>query len=95
MGCIESLNYEILLQGASFKECRDYVRSHCKEYVDVQPGFKIFEKPTIGVPPISIGLDGDTLTFPYTKPCYGTFLLRVCNQEEAERIRAVAKAGKK
>jgi hypothetical protein len=95
MGCIESLNYEILLQGASFKECRDYVRAHCREYVDVQPGFKIFEKPTIGVPPISIGLDGDTLTFPYTKPCYGTFLLRVCNHEEAERIRATAKAGKK
>jgi hypothetical protein len=87
MGCIESLRYEIILQGASFKECREYVRANCKEYVDVQPGFKLFEKPIIGVPPISIGLDGDTITFPYTKPCYGTFLLRVENMEEADRIR--------
>jgi hypothetical protein len=87
MGCIESLRYEIILQGASFKECREYVRANCKEYVDVQPGFKLFEKPIIGIPPISIGLDGDTITFPYTKPCYGTFLLRVENTEEADRIR--------
>jgi hypothetical protein len=87
MGCIESLSYEILLQGASFKECREYVRTHCKEYLDVQPGFKLFEKPIIGVPPISIGLDGDTITFPFTKPCYGTFLLRVEDKKEAELLR--------
>jgi hypothetical protein len=92
VGCIESLRYEIILQGASFKECRDYIRANCKEYVDVQPGFKLFEKPIIGVPPISIGFDGDTITFPYTKPCYGTFLLRVENREEADRIRKAGKA---
>ncbi len=90
MGCIESLAYEVVLRGASFKECRDYIRKNCREYVDVMPGFVIFEKPTIGVPPISIGFDGDVLTFPYTKPCYGTFLLRVEDHEEAERIRQAA-----
>jgi hypothetical protein len=91
MGCIESLSYEIIFQGASFKECRDFVRANCKEYLDVQPGFKIFEKPVIGIPPISIGLDGDTITFPYTKPCYGTYLLRVENKEEADHIRKAVK----
>ncbi|NYT17193.1 MAG: DUF1894 domain-containing protein [Methanomicrobiales archaeon] len=95
MGCIESLKYEIILRGASFKECRDYVRAHCSEYYDVQPGFRIFEKAVIGVPPISIGLDGDTVTFPYTKPCYGTFLMRIDDHEEAERIRHIAPGKKK
>jgi hypothetical protein len=59
----------------------------------VEPGFKIFEKPIIGIPPISVGLDGDTITFPFTKPCYGTFLLRVDDKEEAERIRREGKPG--
>lgn len=94
MGCIESLKYEIVLRGASFRECRDYVRSYCPEYYDVQPGFRIFEKPVIGVPPISIGLDGDMVTFPYTKPCYGTFLMRIEDPEEAEHIRSMAKKKK-
>jgi hypothetical protein len=93
VGCIESLSYEIILQGASFKECRDFVRANCEEYLDVQPGFKIFEKPIIGVPPISIGLDGDIITFPFTKPCYGTLLLRVDNKEEADRIRKAVSPG--
>jgi hypothetical protein len=93
MGCIESLSYEVVLQGASFKECREYVRTNCREYRNVEPGFRIFEKPIIGIPPISIGLDGDTITFPFTKPCYGTFLLRVDDKEEAERIRREGKPG--
>lgn len=93
MGCIESLSYEVVLQGASFKECREYVRANCKENRTVEPGFKIFEKPIIGIPPISVGLDGNTITFPFTKPCYGTFLLRVDDKEEADRIRREGKPG--
>ena len=95
MGCLESLKYEVILQGASFKECRDYVRTRCSEYYDVDPGFRIFEKAVIGVPPVSIGLDGDTITFPYTKPCYGTFLVRVQEPDEADRIRRTAPGRKK
>ncbi|HOT02605.1 MAG TPA: DUF1894 domain-containing protein [Methanolinea sp.] len=91
MGCIESLKYEIVLQGASFAECRSYVMAHCREQVTVDPGFKIFEKPIIGIPPILIGLDGDLITFPYTKPCYGTFLLQTENPPEAARIRSLGK----
>ncbi len=91
MGCIESLKYEIVLRGASFAECRSYVEEHCSERVIVNPGFKIFEKPIIGVPPVVIGLDGDVITFPYTKPCYGTFLLQTENAPEAARIRSLRK----
>jgi len=91
VGCIESLNYEVILRGASFSECRDFIRENCREHVIVDPGFLLFEKPVIGVPPILIGLDGDTLTFPYTKPCYGTFLLRAECPAEAARLRAHGK----
>ena len=90
MGCIESMKYEIILRDASFKECRDYIRAHYKEFVDVDPGFKIFDKHIIGVPPISIGFEGDVLIFPFTKPCYGTFLMKIEDHDEAERIRRFA-----
>ncbi len=87
MGCIESLPYEVILRGSSFKECRDYIKKECRESVDVQPGLKVFDTHIIGVPPIIIGLDGDFVIFPFTKPCHGTFLLRVEDKEEADRLR--------
>jgi hypothetical protein len=95
MGCIESMKYEIILRDASFKECRDYIRANYKEYVDVDPGFKIFDKHIIGIPPISIGFDGDVIIFPFTKPCYGTFLMKIEDPEEAARIRQYAAKKKK
>ena len=87
MGCIESLPYEVLLRGGSFKECRDYIRNHFKESIEVQPGFKVFDTHIIGVPPVSVALDGDFVIFPFTKPCHGTFLLRVEDKAEADRLR--------
>ena len=51
MGCVESMNYEIVLRDATFKESRDYIRSNFKESIDVQPGFKIFDVHVIGLPP--------------------------------------------
>jgi len=91
MGCVESMNYEILLRDGSFKECREYIRKNFTEFIDVQPGFKIFDIYIIGVPPIAVGLDGDFVIFPYTKPCHGTFLLRVNDPDEAQRLRALKK----
>ncbi|HUW85601.1 MAG TPA: DUF1894 domain-containing protein, partial [Methanoregula sp.] len=44
-----------------------------------------------GIPPIAIGLEGDFIIFPYTKPCHGTFLLRVEDTVEAARLRAAKK----
>ena len=93
MGCVEEMNYEILLRDASFKESRAYIKEHFPEYIDVQPGFKVFDIHVIGIPPIAIGLDHDFIIFPYTKPCHGTFLLRVEDTEEAARLKAT-KSGK-
>ncbi|MEN6396047.1 MAG: DUF1894 domain-containing protein [Methanoregula sp.] len=91
MGCVEALNYEVLIRNASFRESRDYIRSNFPESIEVEPGFKIFDVHVIGVPPIAIGLDGDFVIFPYTKPCHGTFLLRVQDANEATRLRALKK----
>jgi hypothetical protein len=85
------MNYEILLRNGSFKECREYIRKHFTESIEVQPGFKIFDVHIIGIPPITVGIDGDFIIFPYTKPCHGTFLLRMNDPDEAKRLRALKK----
>lgn len=83
MGCLESLPYEVLLSKISFKEARDFLARYPEKY-DIEPGYKMFEIRIIGVPPIRVAVDGDTLLFPFTKPCHGTFLIRV--PEAAEEI---------
>ncbi|HUK92902.1 MAG TPA: DUF1894 domain-containing protein [Methanomicrobiales archaeon] len=87
MGCIEELKYETILSHASFRECREYVKDHFRERIEVEPGFKIFDSYIIGIPPIFVGIDGDSVVFPYTKPCHGTFLLRIKSPAEVERLR--------
>lgn len=91
MSCIENINYEILIQGASFKESSEYIRAHFTEYYEVQPGYRLFDNYLIGVPPVTIGVEGDYVIFPYTKPCRGTFLLRAEGKEEIEKLRALPK----
>ncbi len=91
MGCVESMNYEIVLRDATFKESREYIHKNFREHIDVPAGFKVFDVHVIGLPPIAIGLDGDFVIFPYTKPCHGTFLLRVEDAQEAARLRALKK----
>lgn len=95
MGCIENLQYEMILPlGASFKECREYVEKNFREFRYVDPGYKIFDEYLIGLPPIALGIDGDKIVFPYTKPCHGTYLLGVVDHEEADRIRKTARKKK-
>jgi hypothetical protein len=95
MGCIEELKYEAILSQATFKECRDFVKEHFPEWYEVEPGYRIFESYIIGLPPIFVGIEGDTVIFPYTKPCHGTFLLRIESREEVERLRRMKKKEKK
>jgi hypothetical protein len=85
------MNYEIVVRDATFKESREYIKAHFPESIDVPPGFKVFDVHVIGLPPIAIGLDGDFVIFPYTKPCHGTFLLRVEDKKEAARLRTMKK----
>ncbi len=95
MGCIENLPYEMILPlGASFKECREYVEKNFAEVLYADPGYKLFDEHIIGLPPIALGLEGDRIVFPYTKPCHGTYLLAVADADEAARVRRTARKKK-
>ncbi|MCE8425837.1 MAG: DUF1894 domain-containing protein [Candidatus Methanoperedens sp.] len=87
MGCVDEMNYEILLPNSSFKECAVFIKSNFKEIYYVEAGFKIFDNYLIGVPPIPIAVDGDFIIMPYVKPCHGCFVLRIPGKEEGERLR--------
>ncbi len=87
MGCIDEMNYEILLPSSSFKECVDFIKKNFKEIYYVEAGFKIFDNYLIGVPPIPIAIEGEDVILPYVKPCHGSFVLRIPGKEEAERVR--------
>ncbi|MCA1915551.1 DUF1894 domain-containing protein [Methanospirillum hungatei] len=90
MGCLESLPYEVLMSKISFKEAREFLSRYPEKY-DVAPGYRMFDLNIIGVPPIRVAVDGDALIFPYTKPCHGTFLIKVQNAtDEIARLRGRA-----
>ncbi len=88
MGCLEALKPEIILSQASFKEAREYIKKNVREYHEVEPGYKIHDVHIIGVPPLYVGIEGENLIFPYTKPCHGTFVVKVAGGEEIARLRA-------
>jgi len=83
VACVEDLPYEVVLSTAPFAECREFIEKHCARYCHVNPGFRLFDKYMIGAPPIVIGVDGDVVVFPFTKLCYGTFLLQIEDAAEA------------
>lgn len=95
MGCIEELSYTVLEKGLSFPESRKSIEKRCSEIYHIMPGTKLFGDPLIGPPPISIGLIGDVIVFPYVKPCHGTFLLSIEDPAEAARLRSTAKRAPK
>jgi hypothetical protein len=91
MSCIEQIEYEILLQGASFKESAEYIRTHFTEWYEVEPGYRLFDAHLVGVPPVVLGVEGEDVIFPYVKPCRGTFLLRANGPGEIAKLRARTK----
>ncbi|EHP89530.1 DUF1894 domain-containing protein [Methanotorris formicicus] len=85
MSCIDKLNYEILYKGG-FKECAEFIRKNFKNVKEVNAGEEIFEGIfLIGIPPIPIAYEDNYVIFPYTKPCYGTFVLKIKTEEEKDR----------
>jgi len=88
LGCLEEMKYEVLLSQCSFKEAREYIKKNFNEIVEVPPGYRLLNVHLIGVPPLLIGIDGDRVIFPYTKPCYGTFVLQVEALDEIGRLRS-------
>ena len=87
MGCIELMDYEILLSDISFKEGREYIKSNFKEVYEVEPGYKLFNIYLIGVPPILVGAEDTHVIFTYMKPCRGTFVLKIEGEKEIELLR--------
>jgi len=88
LSCIDEMKYEILLSQCSFKEAREYIRNKFKEVIEVPPGYRIFDTFLIGVPPLFVGVEGDDVIIPYTKPCYGTYVMRMEGGDEIKKLRA-------
>ena len=106
MSCIEQMKYQILLEKTTFKASREYIEKNSDEVYYVPVGYKIFKNYyVIGIPPIALGAKGNALIFTYTKPCYGTFVLTIDDEEskkeinklreiENEKVKASLKKGK-
>jgi hypothetical protein len=91
LGCIEQIKYEMLLSNVTFKQCSAFIRSNYDETYIIPPGYRIFDVFIIGVPPIYVGVSGDNIIFPYTKPCHGSFLLKSISQDEVDKVRKKGK----
>lgn len=95
MSCIEQMKYTIHLQKISFKEAREYIEKNSEEVYYVSPGYKIFKDYyIIGIPPIAMGVKGNALVFPYTKPCHGSFVLSIDDEDSIKEINRLREAEK-
>ncbi|AKB45650.1 MULTISPECIES: DUF1894 domain-containing protein [Methanosarcina] len=95
MSCIEQMKYTIHLQKTSFKEAREYIEKNSDEVYYVSPGYKIFKDYyIIGIPPIAMGVKGNALVFPYTKPCHGSFVLSIDDEDSIKEINRLRDAEK-
>ena len=88
-GCIEQMDYEILLKNATFKDTLRYITEHAPKVYYVGPGFKVFDRRLIGVPPVPVGVGPAYIMLTYVKPCHGSFVLKLPRDEE-ELARIVA-----
>jgi len=95
MSCIEQMKYQIHLERTSFKDARAYIEKNSDEVYYVSPGYKIFKDYyIIGIPPIAMGAKGNALIFPYTKPCHGSFVLSIDNEDSIKEINRLRETGK-
>lgn len=88
MGCIDELEYEVLLPATSIKECAGYIKRNFKEIYYMRQGYRIFDAYLIGSDPIPVAVEKDEIIIPYVKPCRGCFVLRIKGRDEVERLRA-------
>ena len=80
------MDYEILLSRIAFKQASDFIKKNFQKVYEVEPGFKLFDVYLIGVPPIFVATEDNSVIFPYVKPCHGTFVLKIEDAEEAKRV---------
>src|SRR5665811_1740189 len=81
-GCIERMDYEILLKNASFKQTSDYISEHADEVYYVGAAFAVFDRRLIGAPPVPVGVGPAYIMVSYVKPCHGSFVLKLPRDAE-------------
>ncbi|MDD1752971.1 MAG: DUF1894 domain-containing protein [Methanotrichaceae archaeon] len=88
MKCLEKIKHEVLSDGASFEEAKEFIEKYSDEIYYVEPGYKILgDCYLIGVGPIALGIKGSDLIFPIVKPHLGTFVAKAKAEQEIKRLR--------
>ena len=92
MPCLNDYDYEVLLQHITYAQAEDFIREKYWEVYYFEPGYRVLGLRLLGdtAVPVAVEADSDdTLVFPYTKPCMGTFVLRFGGvPDEVKRIRS-------
>lgn len=91
MACLNDYNYEILLSHNNFAQSETFIRSKFWETYYFEPGFTILGLRLLGDGAVPVAVEDnteDTLVFPYTKPCMGTFVIKIKGiPDEVKRVR--------
>ena len=88
MKCMDNIKHDVLLEGATFKEAREFIQRSFREVYYVQPGYKILNDCyLVGAPPIPLAIEGSDLIFPIVKPHYGTFVVKAHAEQEINRLK--------
>ena len=90
MTCLQDYDHDILLSHQTYKVSEQFILSKYWETYYVEPGYSVLGLRILGSDYVPIAVEDDTnnLIIPYTKPCMGTFVVRIKNvPEEVERIR--------
>jgi len=90
MPCLNEYDYEVLQQHVTYDQADEFIRQKYWETYYFEPGFRVLDLKVLGDIAVPIAVeDDDTLVFPYTKPCMGTFVLRFPGvADEVKRIRS-------
>jgi hypothetical protein len=87
MSRLDGIEYEVLMEGVSFQEAREFIEKNSDRVYYVEPGYKIFHDCyLVGVPPIALGVKGSHLLFPIVKPRLGTFIVKALAEDEIKRL---------
>jgi hypothetical protein len=92
MPCLNDYDYEVLLQHITYGQAEDFIREKYWEVYYFEPGYRVLGLRLLGDTAVPVAVESnsdDTLVFPYTKPCMGTFVLRFGGvPDEVKRIRS-------
>ncbi|HMK47632.1 MAG TPA: DUF1894 domain-containing protein [Methanocella sp.] len=92
MTCLNDYNYDLLLSHCTLRESEEFIRSKYWETYYFEPGFTVLGLRTLGEGAVPVAIEdntNDTIIFPYTKPCMGTFVIRIKGvPDEVNRVRS-------